>query len=454
MKKLLVVAVVLAIACIGTMAFAADVTVNGYIDARSRLFNNYDLNNKSNAADTASQQRTETGYRIDVNVKASDTIKAKLSLSNDHDTWNGPGAPVSQNGQMPGGAPDGLNNKTAIPVYLREAWIDFMIPDTPVGLKAGRQLLQIGNGWFVRQNYFGAEAWVAYTKVAGNTIALSDVKIYEGATNVNDDIDLYTAQFIMPMGLGINVSALRDDKNVLLPIAGYSAGSTAGNGNATLGANGENQKGRLYNLGLNWDGKVGSATIKAEGDIQSGKVENATTSTTYSGNQVVVQGSMPMGALTLNATVARGSGNKADDTKQGRFVNIMDIAQHYTLIYEYKLAGATGATGTGFANTTALSVGAMYQVAKSVSLGADLWFLQATEQTNVQAAVNPAATQNPGDKSHDLGTELDVKANWAIGPGLNWNWQVGYFKPGAAYNGADYKADPAYGVQGILSLAF
>ena len=86
MKKLLVVAVVLAIACMGSMAFAADVTVNGYVDVRSRDFQNLDLNRSMNNADTASRTTTETAYRIDVNVKA-DNAKAKISLWNDHDVW-------------------------------------------------------------------------------------------------------------------------------------------------------------------------------------------------------------------------------------------------------------------------------------------------------------------------------------------------------------------------------
>jgi hypothetical protein len=165
----------------------------------------------------------------------------------------------------------------------------------------------------------------------------------------------------------------------------------------------------------------------------------------YSGNQVVAQATMPMDKLTVNATAARGTGNVSGQNKVTQFSNISDIGQHYTLIYEYRIKSAAGATNTMFTNTTALEVGAMFQATKSVAVGADLWFLRATEQV----ALNGAA-----EKSRDLGTELDVKVNWTLAPGLTWNWQIGYFKPGAAYNTAAIKADPAYGAQGILSLTF
>jgi hypothetical protein len=431
MKKFLVVAVVLAIACMSSMAFAADVTINGYVDVRSRNFQNFDLNKNTNI-DTASRQTTETAFRLDVNVKA-ENAKAKLSLWNDHDQWNGKVYPDGTKND------DGTSVSTA---FIREAWIDLMIPDTPVGIKAGHQLIQIANGWFFRSNYGGSDAWIVYSKMGNNTFALQDVKVREGA-NINsaaDDADLYTAMGSMKMGdktLGIDLSVLRDNAGVILVAPGA----------------GQNGEGKLYNLGLNFNGKVGPATLKAEVDLQNGKAKSGGTDVKYSGNQFVVQASMPMDKLTLNATVARGSGDKTPvsaDKREG-IVNLMDIGQHYTLIYEYRIRGAAGTTNTGFRNTTALEVGAMFQATKTVAVGADLWFLQATEKTNI----NPiAAGTNGGANSSDLGTELDVKLNWQITKEVSWNWQLGYFAPGAAYQNAAGTKDAAYGAQGILSMSF
>jgi hypothetical protein len=433
MKKFLVAAVVLAIACMSSMAFAADVTINGYFDIRSRNFQNFDLNNAVNV-ETSSRQTTETSFRLDVNVKASDTAKAKLSLWNDHEAWagNNKNNPDNQT-NMNNNGPVGTDLSSA---QVREAWIDIMIPDTPVGIKAGHQLLQIGNGWFFRQNYGGTDAWIVYAKMGNNTFAFQDVKFREGNTNSNqDDVDLYTAMATMKMGdktLGIDLSAFKDNTGVYLL-------------SPVVGANGQH-KGRLYNVGLHFNGKVGPAALKVEADAQQGMVDDAVNGHIgYSGNQVVAQATMPMDKLTVNATAARGTGNVSGQNKVTQFSNISDIGQHYTLIYEYRIKSAAGATNTMFTNTTALEVGAMFQATKSVAVGADLWFLRATEQV----ALNGAA-----EKSRDLGTELDVKVNWTLAPGLTWNWQIGYFKPGAAYNTAAIKADPAYGAQGILSLTF
>jgi hypothetical protein len=464
MKKFLVVAVVLAIACLSSVAFAADVTVNGYVDFRSRLFENLDLNRAISDNDTGSRTTTETAFRIDVNVKA-DNAKAKLSLWNDHDMWgqNAKNNPDNQRNMTNEGPGGGLAVQGSS-AYIREAWLDVMIPNTPVGIKAGQQLMMISNGWFFRENYGGVAAWTVYSKMGNNTFAIQDVKLSEGGVNKNaDDVDLYTAMGTMKMGdktLGIDLSMLKDDQGVYLTGLGTHGRRNPQTGATTVTApavaTGINQKGRLYNVGLNFNGKIGAATIKAEADVQQGEVTSGSNEAkSYTGNQVVVQATMPMDKLTLNATAARGSGQTEDSNKYNQFFSFMDIGQHYTMLYEYRIKSAAslnhttattrGATNTGFANTTALNVGAMYQAAKSVAVGADLWYLRATEAV----ALNGAA-----EKSRDLGTELDVKVNWQISKEVSWNWQLAYFNPGSAYNTATIKADDAYGAQGILSLTF
>jgi len=458
MKKLLVVAVVLAIACMGSMAFAADVTVNGYVDVRSRDFQNFDLDRSINNADTASRTTTETAYRIDVNVKA-DNAKAKISLWNDHDVW---GLNSSHN---PNNTLDVNNSGSATTevgnsgLGVREAWLDVMIPDTPVGVKAGHMLTQLGNGWFVRNNYGGLDAWVAYAALGNTTLIGQDIKLSDTAgnnTNTNaNDVDIYTVAAAQKMDIGtglIALSVLRDDTGTYLGGNPWASGQTGfTNAPATTGIN---QRGRLYDLTLNFDGKLGPVALKAEADAQQGSIDTATGNTHIgiTGNQVVIQASMPMDKLTLNGTIARGSGNVNGVNKSLQFNNISDIAQHYTLIYEYRIKAASGFANTGFSNTTALEVGAMYQAAKSVAVGADLWFLQATEATNIALPSGSAASNQ--SLSRALGEELDLKANWQLTKEVSWNWQVGYFKPGAAYNTNLGKADDAYGAQGILSMTF
>jgi len=166
---------------------------------------------------------------------------------------------------------------------------------------------------------------------------------------------------------------------------------------------------------------------------------------------------VPAGPVTVNVTAAYGSGDNSTAVRGGGtaanltgdgYVSSLDINQHYTLIYEYQIAAANGAKYSGFANATALSVGVMANVSKSVAIGADAWWLMATQPINI------AQTGTAGSASHDLGYEIDLKANWTINPNLSWNWQIGYFQPGNAYQNSAGVADVAYGAQGILSLKF
>ena len=218
-------------------------------------------------------------------------------------------------------------------------------------------------------------------------------------------------------------------------------------------------------------------TMKGELDLQMGKASNAnllntgTTGTydsgdaTFKGNQIVIQGSVPMAPVTINFTVARGSGNKqalnaagtavvANSKDYDGMVTFLDIDPHYTFLYEYKINAASGTKYSGFTNTTAISVGAAFDAAQSLKISADLWYLQATEKTNVTMTGNAGANKVLS-LSNDIGTELDIAVNWKLYDNLTWNWNFGYFKPGAAYKDGDGKGtDAALGAQGILAFKF
>jgi len=431
MKKFLVIAVALATVCLSTVAFALDVTVNGEADVRSRWFQDMGLNN-SQAVTTENDAYTQTRYLLDVNVKG-DNVKGKLSIWNDHTTWN---TASKQDSAIGVGSPS-----------IREGWIDLTLPDMPVSIKAGHMLAQIGNGWFVRRNYGGVDAWMVTIPMGKNAIALMDAKLNEGTTTIaTDDIDLYSGIGIFNMGditvTGV-LSYLYDRTGVILANVRTAANSQA----------------NLMNLGIHVNGKVGPANLKVELDGQNGSSDAVGGRVQYDGYQAVLQAAVPVGAVTINATAAYGSGDNSTSVRGGgistnpsgdAYVNMLDVTQHYTLIYEYRLAGADGNLHNGFVNTTALAIGAMAKVSKSVEIGADAWWLSATQPINVAAA----GGTNGGTAGHDLGYEIDAKLNWTITPNVSWNWQVGYFQPGNAYQSATGVADVAYGTQGVLSLKF
>ena len=464
MKKFLVLLVVLAITGFASMAFAVDVTVGGSIQVRSRDFNDLNMGKEENAAYAGNTRDTQERVQIDVNAKA-DNVKGKISIWNDFDDWSRFEQVQANNG-------NGNSTASTGPHFgIREAWLSFNLPGVPVNVTGGHQLLQLGNGWFFRSKHFGSDAWVVAVPTGNNTLAFVDVKISEGrGTGVNtapltvnsnnvafaDDTDAYVLLDVYKLGdmgtVGFDLTQARDRRNTL------GLGSVNGN---TIG----------YNLSLSYNGNIGPLALKVEADAQAGTVRNNGTGIDHDlkGKQVVVEGKFKASdALALNFTLGRGTGNKTGDTDINGYLNFLDIDPHYTFLYEYKMPTAAGAKNTGFSNTTAAGIGAMFSASKSLDLGATYWYLTATQSTNVSPALGTAAsggvaTNNPiipGGTSKALGQEIDVMVNWKIYDNLSWNWVIGYFSPGNAYKGFDTVTgntvgkNAATGIQGILAFSF
>lgn len=465
MKKFYVLLAVAVMVCMSSMVFAADVSVGGSVQIRSRDFNNLTFDKNSKGA--GNQVDTQERIMLDVNAKAGD-VKGKISLWNDFEDW-GRFESNQGNGFGSGVGTDVISGGTTTPGIkgsghfgFREAWLNFDLPGIPVNVTGGHQLLQLGNGWFFRSKHFGSDAWVVSNVTGNNTAGFVDVKIGEGLSGRNDDdIDAYAFLDVFKinedMSVGVDLTILKDRKN------GLTYGASASD--VALYAGGDTN---MQNLGINFNGKLGPVKLAAEVDIQSGKAKAAdgllvpVSDAKFKGNQIVIQGNVPMDPVTINFTVARGSGKKSDDTSPDVkwYVNFMDIDPHYTFLYEYKTITACGAKNTGFCNTTAVSAGAMFAATKSLNVGLDIWYLQATEK--IQSRFDDST-------SSALGTEIDAKIQWKLYDNLSWNWDIGYFKPGDALKkltatattagppvtlGHDGTNDAVTGIQGILALKF
>lgn len=425
MKKFYVMLAVVALVFVNSMVFAAaEVTVGGSVDVRSRDFQNLDLNKNVGDGEVDTQERV----RLDVNAKAGD-VKGKVTIENDWDSW---GRFESVQGVSSVTTGTAVSSTKSSRLGLREAWILFPVPSTPIYVKGGHMLLQLGQGWWFRSMKYGSDAWVAFTDIDALHLGFVNVKVSEGLTSQSDDIDAYVLLATMKasdtMKFGVDVTYANDRRNSL--------------GFGTPGATDPAGQTQAYNIGLNFDGKAGPVGLKAEADVQTGKAKG--NDAKFKGNQVVIQGNVPMDPVTINFTAARGSGRKTTDTDYKEIVNFLDADQHYTLLYEYKIKGACGGLHQGFCNTTALSGGAMFSATKDLSVGGDLWFLQATEKV----------TNGVLEDSDKLGMEVDVKVNWNLYDNLSWNWTLGYFKPGDALKTAAGTTDASTGVQGVLSMKF
>lgn len=409
MKKVLAVFAVLVMVSVGTIAFAADVSVGGAVAVRSRNFNDLQLDKTRNAPQVDTQEK----IIIDVNAKA-EGVRGKISVWNDFDTW---GRLEQTQGTAIGTSATNTNvAPTGTTIGIREAWINFNIPGIPVNVNVGHQFLALGNEWFFRSKHFGSDAWVLANVTGNNTAAVVDIKVLEGNTARSDDIDAYAF---------LDVYKIDDNNMVGFNFTNIRFGTTDNT---------------LQNIELHYGGKLAMVNLKAQVDMQMGKNKLAAGEPKYKGNQVVVQGSVPVDPVTINFLVGRGSGAKENETDVNQFVTFLDVDPHYTFLYEYKIGGPCG-KNTAFCNTTAASIGASFAASKSLTVGADVYFLQATEKV--------ADKKNPGGTTSDLGTEVDLKIKWKLYDNLAWNWDLGYFTPGAGMG-----KDAAMGAQGILTFNF
>jgi hypothetical protein len=475
MKKFLVVFVVLALVCLGSIAFAAvDVSVGGSVQIRSRDFVNLRFNN-GDAGGTYSD--TQERVELDVNVKAGDDVRGKIALWNDFNDW---GTIEQQQGNGFGNSIS--SSPSADHFGFREAWLSFNMPGIPVNVTAGHQLLALGQGFFLRNKHFGDDAWVVANVTGPNTAAFVNIKAQKNTAAEADSavdayafLDVYKINDNNTVGADLSYVDARTSAVAPYPVITstpnlYQFANIAGS--------------QLYNLGLNYTGKLGPVNLKGEADLQGGRITpfGAAETPKFRGNQIVIQGNMPMDPVTFEFTLARGSGNK-DIASAGHtnpnideMVTFLDIDPHYTFLYEYKTITAAGVRNTGFSNTTAASIGANANVTKSVNVALDLWGLWATEKSTAPLALSTGGTE----ESNYAGTELDATINWKLYDNLTWNWMLGYYKPGSAmrapgvpnttpstgniigYGGPGTPASGSVGgslnavtgIQGVLSLNF
>ena len=431
MKKFLAVFAVLAMAGISSVAFAADVTVGGLVQIRSRDFNNLSFNKDDNSKN---QIDTQERIMIDVNAKA-DGVKGKISLWNDFNDWGGNSGGL----ERPLGVGFGNSTTDGNAFGFREAWINFNLPGIPVNVNAGHQFLALGNEWFLRSKHFGSDAWVVANVTGNNTAAIVDIKVTEGATKIvtiptgtasssafanSDDVDAYAFLDVFKI----------DDNNMI----GFNFAEV----HDRIGALG-GTSGALDNIELHYSGKLGPLALRAQVDQQMGKVKFAgAADKKFKGNEVVIQGNVALADLGVNFAVGRGSGTKPGSADIDKYVNFLDVDPHMAFIYEYKVG--LGGAHLGWQNITGANIGASYAVSKSLTVGANYWFLQSTEKV---ANVKPGAAA--GSTTNDVGSEFDINVAWKLYDNLSWNWDLGYLAPGAALG-----KDAAMGAMGVLGFKF
>jgi len=225
--------------------------------------------------------------------------------------------------------------------------------------------------------------------------------------------------------------------------------------------------------------------VRADVEIQTGKAKESYQDPTnanyddrkFKGYAFLVGADVKLGDVTITAEGAYGSGDECDYSKPNGndeinrcdsgsdyegFVTSLSSGQHYTYLYDQKVATAASGvhgklTNTGLNNTWYLKVGASTRVNPDLKVSGAVYYLRASEDTNIGGAQD-----NNGNlkTSKDLGVEVDGKLEYQIDKNLVYYVEAGYLWAGDAYdtrnaqNTKNQDADNPYSIRHGIILKF
>ena len=343
--------------------------------------------------------------RLAVDVRTAPNVTGRIHLETEVDpirgsdayVWGKTDTAVTGGGVAAGGA------KTGDRLSILEAWIAYTgtgLLGVTSGIKAGHMPLVIGAGQFYDHRRYGDDAILLFIEHAkGTEINLVTVKFSEGTiTDNTNDTDAYALLLTHKLDKDNTIGA-----------------------NYTY-VNNSDAKLSLQNIGLHAAGKLAGLGYRASADFQFGDL----TSTVKARGYALTAGvNYKVDPVTLRASFAYGTGDKAGTAKNEQFLAFVGNVINYTAVYEYRVHSAAGNTGTGLANTTYYNIGLDWSPVKDLRLALDYFLLRASKAT--------AASGYGSDK--EIGSELDLKLSYRIARNLTY-----FINSGVLFAGDFYKA--------------
>ncbi len=414
--------------------------------------------------ESAYDGRVRLGVDVKVAPNASGFVQLENSTDNDTSdtyTW-GQGA----SGSSSGGLYRQGNTKRG-DLRILQAWVNWK-PTDMLGVKVGHMPLALGNKIFFNHTKFGDDAILVYADPNKNLhLAALTIKFTEQSAGSYDDADAYVLLGKYKGGM-FNVGA----------DITYIADHTPSTDPNLLAAT-------LTNVGVHGDIKVGSLTIWADGNYQTGEFEEKDIPITaslpfcepgdcdISAYSFVAGVKIPVGPIMLAVDGGIGSGDdeandssKLPDDEFEGFITSLGAhgnAPLYTYVYDYRAAGAAtsftgGQTQNGISNTTFAAVRASGKATKNISWKAQIVYLTATEDVAIRGAVDPV-TGNP-ETDDEIGIEFDGSVTIQLAKGLKYWIEGGYLSAGDAYQDNDPitnsldDPDNAWAVRNGIALNF
>lgn len=437
---------------------ATEITIGGDIRIRGEAQQNTsDFNKDAVDHKTFIDQR----IRLDIGAKVTPNTQGFIQIEGGGDPtasniggssvwlWGNPGPNQINTGVYH----EGENKKGDLRIL--QAWIMHTgsgIFGVPAGVKVGHMPLSLGNALFFDHTLFGDDAIVVFADPTKELhVGALMVKFREGSTILNDDSTAYVGLFnyrTKQFGVSGDVTYV-DDQNRF----GQAAPAlTSPLPPALVAPNGTDV--HLWNFGLRGDVNFGGLKIKADAEVQTGKVLDT------GGNDVTFQGYAFLAGLyyTINPVkltleYGYGSGPGTDPTKFKMFVTALSQTYYSTnvntYVYNYRTITAAGTQFAGIANTQYVKLNADANLTKDLRLELEADWLRAAKNN----VVTIGGVHTLGD-SKDIGVELDARLTYSFDRNIKYWVEGGYLFAGNFWRTAAKNPDDAYAIRHGIQISF
>jgi hypothetical protein len=410
MRKLFIMATAAVMVLVFTVpAFSLENIFGGYW--RTRVYNQTDFSGLDDGAQDL--QRVDTRTRLYYTAKFSDNFKFVNKFEMDA-VWGDD----SSYGDI---------GADSVSVEVKNSYVDFTFD--PVNFKIGVQGVTLNRGFLFDDDFSGA--LVTYNVSKDIAVPFFWVKAYEGGIgdNRNDlDVDYY----------GINPS-IKAGNATIAPIFVWAHSKDASEWITGF------EETDVYYVGADVDLAAGPASIWFTGLYQFGSADLVGGGDVdISSYLLAVGASTDVNNINLHGQIFYASGDDdADDDAEAFFVP-GGQSYYWSEIMGYGIFDnqvSAGSPADQISNILAANVGVTVKPLPKLSVSADLWYAQLAEDNA------------NGDK--DLGTEIDLTANYKLLDNLNLDLVAAYLFAGDATTTGAVKNDEnpmEFGAQ--LSLSF
>jgi len=413
---------------------ATQITLGGEIRVRGEFKQNInDFNSDKVDRESAWDQRVRFSVEAKVtpNTIGFIQIESGNADNNDNVTWGKYEADGATGLYNVGNAKHG-------DMRILQAWIQHSgsgLLGVPALLKVGHMPITLGYGLFLDHSKFGDDALLLGVDPIKNMHLIgASIKFKEVDVKFNDDSTAYALIF-----------AYDFDKNSSM---GFDATYVD---HQKFGSPGDLH---LWNFGLRGNANIAGLGLKADVEMQTGKVADMATELKFSGIAATAGLSYKLAPVTLSVDFAYGSGDDKADNKIKTFITSLGKDQHYTYVYEYRTptAGTKGVSG-GLANTWYIKAGGNADVTKDVNVDLGVYFLQAVKKYYGDPQLATTATTPP---SKSIGTEVDARITYKIDRNLKYWVEGGYLFAGNYWKvvTGGTSPDDAYAIRHGIMLSF